>query len=419
MKKFFAILFILLFMSFLNAQMTIKPDVTSISGVKISEGAYYYPYPAEPGRYVDIYVKVQSMVEGKIENLTCYLDAKYPFSIDNFEDGIYNLGSFNRNDIALMKFKVRISENAVTGINKLRIICKMEGYQQESAELPIYIQSHESVIMITKVTSNPDQFKPNEIGSLAVEIENLATNYVKDITIRLDLTSPDIPFVPVNETPEKRIPFLEKGEKKLILFSIKSTSEAKAKTYKIPLTLTYYDPLGKAYTKSTIISLNVNTEPELLAVHDQTAIVRNNARNVIPISIINRGESKIAFTTVLLAEDWSEDYTVLSPTTYYIGDINSDDSEIAEFELYINTTKNKIEIPIKIIYKDAIGNIYEQKENVEVKVFSKEDALRYGYDKVTPIDPIIIIAAAFVILYLLYRFVLPTLRKKKKTEFNE
>ncbi|MCX8202475.1 MAG: hypothetical protein N3G74_01565 [Candidatus Micrarchaeota archaeon] len=419
MNKNLVAFLILQMILFVGAQAPITPNVANIAGVKISEGAYYYPYPAEPGRYIDVYVKVQSAVETTITNLTCYLDPKYPFSIDNLEDGRYNLGNFKKNDIALMKFKVRISENAVTGTNKLKIVCKISGYLEETAELPIYIQSQDAVIMISKVSSVPAEFKPNQIGNVTLELENIAGASLKDITVKLDLSGQDVPFVPVNETTEKRIPLIEAGKKTAVSFSIKSMADATAKSYKIPVTMTYYDMLGKSYSKSTIISLDVNTEPALLALHDQTTIVRNNAKSTIPISIINRGESKIAFTTVYFLTDGNAEYTLLSPAVYYIGDINSDDSEVAEFELYINTTDKKINLPIKIVYKDAIGNVYEQKESVEVNVFSKEDALKYGYDKVTATDPIILIAAAFVFLYLVYKFVLPRFRKKKKTEFNE
>ncbi len=418
-NKMFVALFLIQFIFLLAAQGTINPNVANIAGVRISDWAYYYPYPAEPGRYIDVYIKVQSAVETTIENLTCYLDPKYPFSIDNVDDGIYRLGNFKKNDVALMKFKVRISENAVTGTNKLKVTCKISGYQEETAELPIYIQSQDAVLMIKNVKSQPVELKPNQIGTVNLQLENLAGASLKDITVKLDLTGQDIPFVPVNETTEKRIPLIEAGKIVNVTFTIKSISDAAAKSYKIPVTLTYYDMLGKAYSKSTIISLDVNTEPALLALHDQTTIVRNNAKTMVPISIINRGESKIAFTTVYFMADSSSEYTLLSPDTYYIGDINSDDSEVAEFELYINTTNKKITLPIKIVYKDAIGNVYEQKENVEVNVFSKEDAIKYGYDKVTATDPVILITAAFVLLYLVYKFVLPRFRKKKKTEFNE
>lgn len=417
-KAVFLSLFILQFVVLINAQGVINPNVANIAGVRISEGAYYYPYPAEPGRYIDVYVKVQSVVEKTIENLTCYLDPKYPFSIDNVDDGIYNLGNFKKSDIALMRFKVRISENAVTGTNKLKIICKISGYQEESAELPIYIQSQDAVISISKVKSEPSEFKPNQVGKVTLTLTNLAGSTLKDITAKIDLSGMDVPFVPVNETTEKRIQMLELGKEADISFTIKAISDATAKSYKIPVTVTYYDMLGKSYSKNTIISLDVITEPALLALHDQTTIVRNNAKNTVPISIINRGESKIAFTTVELL-DSSNEYKILSPNLYYIGDINSDDSEVAEFELYINSTNKEIELPIRITYKDTMGNVHEQYENVKVNVFSKEDAIKYGYDKVTPTDPLILIAGAAVLIYAIYKFILPRFRKKKKTEFNE
>lgn len=397
----------------------VSSSVTTISGVKISEGAYYTPYPAEPGKYIDLYVKVQSVTTHTIENLTCYVNAQFPFSIDEPSDGVYYLGNFRQTDIALMRFKVRINDNAVTGVNELKVSCTMKGFGEETAKLPIYIQAQDAVISITKVSSSPSEFKPNEAGTVALELSNIAGVNLKDITVKLDLSSSDIPFVPVNETIEKRISMLESGKTTTVIFNIKASSDASPKSYKVPVVLTYYDALGKSYSRSTIISLNIKTEPILLTLHDQTTIVKNGAKNTVPITIVNKGESKIAFTTVTIYESPDSSYTILSPNIYYVGDINSDDSESAEFQLFVNTSKNEMTVPIKITYKDEIGNTYEQTENVPVKVFSKEDAIKYGFEKPVSTDPLVTGIVVLIIIYLAYKYILPRFRKKKKTEFNE
>jgi hypothetical protein len=176
--------------------------------------------------------------------------------------------------------------------------------------------------------------------------------------------------------------------------------------------------LGKSYTKNAIIGLQIKTQPDLLVVHDQTTIVKNNAKSIVPIYIVNRGQSKVTFVTAELLEP-HEGFTLLGPNVYYVGGINSDDSQAAEYEIFVNTTEKYIMIPLKITYKDELENYYEQVENVKVNVFSKEDAIKYGYEKPVATDPLILGIGGIIVLYLLYRFVWQKFRKKKKTEFNE
>jgi len=405
-------------MADISTAQYIKPEQNVISGLYISNATYYSPYPAEPGKYFDLYVRLQSVIaKGSLNNVSCWVEPSYPFSIDQSDQSRFDVGNLATYQEVLLKFKVRVDDKAVTGSNDLVLVCSADGKQQ-STKLPIYIQAHDAVLQITNVESTPSIFEPNKVGEVTLTLDNLASVTLKDITVKLGIENENIPFAPVNETNEKRIQLIESGKETKITFNLIALSNAVAGTYKIPVTITYYDMLGKSYTKNAIIGLQIKTQPDLLVVHDQTTIVKNNAKSIVPISIVNRGQSKVTFVTAELLEP-REGFTLLGPNVYYVGGINSDDSQTAEYEIFVNTTEKYIMIPLKIIYKDELENYYEQVENVKVNVFSKEDAIKYGYEKPVATDPLILGIGGIIVLYLLYKFVWKKFRKKKKTEFNE
>ncbi len=398
----------------------VTPDIDVISGLKISNTTYYTPYPVEPDQYFDLYVRVQAVVgSGSIQGVSCKLEPTFPFSIDNGETTEYEIGTLASYQEALMKFKIRVDQNAVTGTNNLKMTCSVLGYADKTVNLPIYVQAQDAIIQVSKVFSSPTKFNPSEVGTVTLQLDNIASISLKDITVNLDLSGTDIPFAPINETTEKRIALIEAGRSANVTFNIIAFPDAVANTYKIPITLNYHDALGKNYSKETLTSFQIETEQNIMMVHDQTTIVKNGSKNIVAISIINKAMSKVTFMTATIGESPENAYTVLSPTVYYIGDINSDDSETAEFELFVDTNENRMTVPITIEYRDGVGNSYTETQNVNVNVFSKDDAIKYGYEKAMAIDPLLIGIFAVIVIYVAYKYVLPRFRKKKKTEFSE
>lgn len=413
------LLFLAVFALNASAQY-ITPDVDVISGLKISNTTYYTPYPAEPGQYFDLYVRVQAVVgSGSIQGVSCELEPTFPFSIDSGDETEYAIGTLASYQEALMKFKIRVDQNAVTGTNNLKMTCSVQGYADKTVNLPIYVQAQDAIIQVSRVISSPAKFNPNEVGTVTLQLDNIASISLKDVTIKLDLSGETIPFAPINETTEKRIALIEAGKSANVTFNVIASSDATAKTYKIPITLNYHDALGESYSKETITSLQIGTEQNIMMVHDQAVIVRNGSKNMVAISIINKALSKVTFMTATIGESPEGAYTILSPKVYYVGDINSDDSETAEFELFIETDKNSMGVPITIAYKDEVGNSYTETQDVNVNVFSRDDAIKYGYEKAMATDPLMIGVFAVIVIYIAYKYVLPRFRKKKRSEFNE
>lgn len=382
----------------------------NLGGILISDQTLYTPYPAEPGKYIDLWVRIQNVASSTTDEVTCALDPVFPFSVEAGEDSEKIVGTLGANQEALLKFHVRINADAVQGTNYLKFKCKYKNTDWTSSKFAIYIQPHDASISVGRVESNPVEFEPGQIGQMSIELENIASIALKDITVKLDLSSADIPFVPVNSTIEKRIQRIAVGGKQTVVFDIATSADAQSKRYKIPLKLTYNDDLGNNYSKETIVSLTVASKPNIMTVYEKTGLIKNEAKNAVTLSIINKGLSQVKFMTAKL--DPSGGYTLLSPADVYIGNINSDDSETAEFDLYINTTASKISLPLIVTYRDISERTYTEKFIVSVDVYTKELAIKYGLEKQTSVDPVLIAILGLAGLYIIYKLIRFLFRKK-------
>ena len=412
----FAVAFVVLLssLSFAAGSSSISSGSSSIGVFYIGSQSLYSPYPAEPGKYMDVWLRVQYRGEKtNVENVTCMIETRYPFSLDPGENPVKDVGVMTPYQEILLKYKIRIDENAVQGYNTFVFKCKAQGTTWYGTELSFYIQTHEAVLSIERIESIPEKFAPGETGKVNIYIKNLADSTVKDITVKLDLSGSDIPFAPVNSTIEKRMQDLPAKDSSVLAFDIIAMQDATAKTYKIPITLSYRDDLGSNYTKSTITALTVQTEqPELFITHEQTTYIRNGTKNAVAISIVNNGKAQVKFLSAELQD--GAGYAILSPRRVYVGGIPSDDSEAAEFDLFIDTSEDKILLPLTVSFSDVDGKGYTLTKTVEAKVYSKDSAIRLGIDKAVTSDPVVLGLAAVIALYVLYRIVRFLFFRKKK-----
>ncbi len=418
MKKIIVSFLLTVFFAIAFSQTTTQQPLggsASLGGLVISNTSLYSPYPAEPGKYIDLWVRVQYVgLKGPAEEVVCQVNPTFPFSIETGDPIVSNIGLISSYQEVLLKYRIRIDANAVAGTNKLKYGCKMKGFDYFEMELPVYIQPQDAVLTVDKIESIPSTFNPGQIGTVKIYLKNIASVTLKDITIKYDISSADLPFAPVNSTIEQRITALEQDKTTDVEFDIAANPDAVDKVYKIPVVLTYYDILGKSYSRNMTTSIQVQTKPEVFLVHEQTTIVKNGTKNTVTVSIVNKGLAKIKFLTASFAEPQTDEYHLLSPSDVYVGDINSDDSETATFDLYINSEKSSISLPININFKDVNGNIYEMQSNVPVLVFNSEEAVRFGLEKRISTDPLIIVVGGIVILYVLYRILRAVTKKKRE-----
>lgn len=356
----------------------------------------YEPFPVNPGEYVDVWLKIGNEGDGDITDLTFELVPEFPFSLDESEKPTRYFGRIYGNSIMLVHYKVRVSENAVEGDTflKYRYRYVESNHEWEEGLSKIRIQAREALLSIQSVMSDPEKIEPGQEADVTINLKNLGSSVIRDINVILDVTMTTIaknpstlvptavlvdsyynaiPLVPMGSSTEKRISHLAAGDETELTYRVSAFPDAVSKSYKVPVSITYQDELGRNYSKTDFIGLTIGSTPDLSVFVSDDTIYSAKSSGDVSVKLVNKGVTDVKFLTVELKP--SEYYEITSPGIVYIGDLDSDDYENADFKLYVKKLgKNSIlELPLHIAYKDSNNKEYEKDINLELRSYSMKE----------------------------------------------
>jgi len=80
----------------------------------------------------------------------------------------------------------------------------------------------------------------------------------------------------------------------------------------------------------------------------------------------------IRFLTLELKEN--ENFEVLSQSnSVYIGNLESDDFDTAEFKIRVDSSNNKVELPVFLTFRSDNNELSEYSTSLELKMFKEEE----------------------------------------------
>jgi hypothetical protein len=362
------------------------------------------PDPVEPGEIVEVRFKVENQGSQSTENVIFEVLPEYPLSIYG-STTIRNLGRMSGDmtglESQIVDFKFRVDDNAVESEVELEVQMKTrEGITRifRDNEFLIDINTNDPILAVEGVQTS-DRITPGEVASINLTLVNRADTLIQDIEVMLSLNN--TPFAPYQSTAEQRVFQIRKGEKNTISFTVITTPTTDAGVYKIPFVVTYQDERGEIQQREDLISLVVGAEPQLQAYVKDSSISQAETTGIVTIELANSGLTDIKLLSLELAE--SDDYDILSTSNVrYIGDIDTDDIETEEFELYA-ATAGSLTLPVTLNYRDANNKEYVETLNLPLKVFSSSERSQYGLQS-TPWGLILlVILFASGLGYYLYR----------------
>jgi hypothetical protein len=406
-----------------NIQVRGSADWEAIA--KSSKFVNQDPDPAEPGGYVDLRFKVENIGTETTNNVVFEVLPIFPFSIDPGNTGIVTLGSIDARQVGenayVIRYKLRIDRNAVQGDNEVRVRYSLDNGQSWRTLDPftVRIKSGEAIVSIESVTTNPGSVEPGQAMDLDLGLRSMADSYVKNVRVSLMLVKTlqtatsvsfeELPFSPVGSTNEKTIRNIGAGELMDITFRLVADPGATAGVYKIPVTLSYSDALGKNYTKNSLVSITVDEKPDYAVSVDSSTAQTVGSRGKVGIKFVNKGNNDIKFLYMQLKP--SDAYDIISSDKVYLGKIDSDDYATAEFDLYLKKDANgKIVLPVSMEFRDTNNQRFTDDLSLDLRVYKGEDVERLGITKKSNTIGILIVVGIVVVGLVVYRFV----RKKKK-----
>jgi hypothetical protein len=380
-KMFLTMVFVLISCFLLIGQNVVA--VSSASSQLDFSILRYEPMPAEPGKFVTIYVKVENMGLSDSNEISVTFVDTYPFKIVNEEDRVKTVGSLGVSDktkTKVIEYRVFVDNNAVEGVNYIKL-----NYAQVRSsnlvfeeELAIDVQKPNKLITVNSVESKPKYAAPGKPIQLFIEIENIQSSNLYDLLFSLDLTDITVPFLPFQSVPEVYLNKLDFNGKTVLEFNLMAEPNAVSGLYKIPLNVAYKDSTGSLTELSYITSLAVNDEPNYIFNLRNAPFIVAGERGDIVVSFSNVGTSEIKFLNIELMD--TDDYVVLSNPKDYIGNIRSDDFETSDFNIKVDKNFNldKVPLKLKLNYADSFNNNIEDEIVVDMRVYTLKELNELG-----------------------------------------
>ncbi len=356
----------------------------------------YEPYPAQPGRYIDVWVKIENRGTNDIANAQIRLTPKYPFSLDENEAALRTIGKLTSFQAAVVNFKVRVDNSAVLGNNPLAFEYR-ENIDRiwNDGSFDVFIQPRDLNLQVENIVASPEKIAPGEKGKVTFTLKNYGDSSAENIKIRLGLFDSTIPLVAANTLGEKTVDEIKSGEKKDVSIEVIALADASAKIYKIPIGIQYFDTSGKTYNITNVFAMSISEKPKIYFIADSTTITGDKTAGDITIKAVNPSASDVKFMDIELLP--SENYEILSASRSYIGKVDSDDYGSADFRVYLKNSKDmEFVVPIKATYNDATNEEYTTTEDVKVSFAKvKYDAKSSGSGASTLIFAIIVIGTGY------------------------
>ncbi len=396
MKKILFVSILLITTLFLTSGAAATANFANLNVTTVK----YDPYPAEPGKYVQVWIKIQNYATEQADDVVIELLPSYPFYLDTGENSTRSFGKISSFQDLLVNYKVRVDEKAVEGWSDLKVRLSSSTGSKEFT-MRIFVRTTEAVVTVESVASEPKEIAPGASGKVTITIKNTANSVLKDISVKLDISSADVPFSPIGSATEKKLYILNSLEEKSVVFDVIADASAEAKTYKIPLRITYHDEVGTNYTKSDTVSLLIGAQPELLTDIESSTILAAGENGSVNINIVNKGLIKIKFLTVNLGG--SDNYQILSSNYVYIGELKSDDYQSAKFDIFVRKDAKNVSLPVTLTYRDNNNNPYSEAKSLKLVLYTPDQLNAMGVRSSGASSNIIIAVVAIAAAYFLYK----------------
>jgi len=263
-----------------------------------------------------------------------------------------------------------------------------------------------SALTISSVKSNPSEVQPGEKFALELKIENNLDKDVENVIVDLDLNE-KIPFAPYQSSNEVRIEEIGEGDEEKVSFDLIAFSDAVSGTYTIPVHIKYNNE-----TENFLVSVIINAKPKIDVSSEGSVLIKGTSGK-ITLMIVNSGLGDAKFLSVSLSQVNGIDLT--SPNRVYIGDIDSNDFDTADFNVFVSANApSTISLPVELTYTDSRNNEVTENKIIIIKSYTQKEAISLGLINKNNTFLIIISVVGVLILFFIYR----RIRKKARNKRN-
>lgn len=287
------------------------------------------PDPACAGEIVEIRLRVENLGGKEVNNLELELLPEYPFSKISGEEylkKIEPLAAYQSGANApLVKFRVRVDQDAIEGINKIEVREGRTGstfYTSKTISIDVVSREFAEIIYIDKA-----KIMPGKETEMTFTIHNTGNAPLQNMIFSWSEENDVV--LPVGTDNSRYIKYLSPGNSIDLKYTVIGSVNANPDLYKLDLSLEYEvkDESGviSKETVSTKAGVFVGGETDFDVTFSESSAGQTS------LSVANTGNNPALSTTVRIPEQ--ENFIVSGSTSSIIGNLDKGDYTIVSFQI--------------------------------------------------------------------------------------
>lgn len=354
------------------------------------------PAPLKVGQYADVQFKVVNTGDEDVKNVSIEFMENYPFSVDPDNTKKWRIAGLDSGDTYQFRMQIRVDPNAVQGDEQLEFKTSTSDSTSRTHKLPVTVKADDDGLVVEDVQF-PETVVSGTSRTMNLTLKNTANAYFRNVELSLNPAA-QTPIV-TSGTSGKRINKIAPDEEKTVSFRLNIGQSAENGVYSIPLNLRYENEAGATITKQEATGIVVGGTPNIELGVNNDGSISAGSTGTVNLRFVNRGEGTAKFVKIDAQE--GENYRILSGDSVYLGDMNPDDYQTAEIEIYANKTADKASIPVEITYQEN-GQEKTVTQQAEVNILTPEEKGLYGQsggNYMLPIAIVVILVLAGGVYY--------------------
>jgi len=222
-------------------------------------------------------------------------------------------------------------------------------------------QADRTTIAVQRFQVTPPEVHPGGELTVKATLKNLGAD-AYDVQAEL-MISPNVPFVPLGPTLVF-VGDLSSGETEEVVYNLRVSGDAKARSYTVQLVVSYYDVYNQPGSITETVSIDVHsiTDLRLINVEPSTIVVHPGETATVTADLLLIGTETIDFAQVEVVEGNSSDPFAATAGSYeYIGSVDPDSPVTFDLEFAVNSnaTPGSYKLPIKVTYWDEYRRVHQ------------------------------------------------------------
>lgn len=379
-------------MAMLTAALVILSAASAAQGVSRKldvELKKTEPVPLQASEYADVWLEVTNTGGATIDSATLQFRETYPFSVDPGERKSWDLGTLVPGEEYQVHLQVKVDENAVQGKNRLKFYTSTGGDTLIGHEVPVEVRSDNNILSVEKVYM-PGTVSPGSGVPVNLTLRNMAGAQLKNIEVALELDK--LPFATAGSAT-RNIEKMEPGALRNASFRLEVDGSAENSVYRLPVTLDYENEAGTSFTQETSTGVVVGGRPELeVGINSERPLTPG--QNTLTLRVVNRGYGSADF--VQLSVEDGKNYEITTPNEVYLGEMDPDDYQTADFEVFVQKDAEELSIPVELSYRTR--DRVTENRTLHPELYTGKELQKYGLgggkSPVLYIVVLVIVAAA-------------------------